>query len=359
MSRLFALLIATSMLLVTGLPSASADDNTYQVFILAGQSNMEGKASNELLEHQATDAKTKERYAKYRADGKWIERDDVMIKFLNRKGPLTIGYGSPNKTGLELAFGFAMGDAYDEPVLLIKTAWGGHSLYQKFRPPSAGMPNDEVLQEELQQAQKRVTNNNEKRNRNDPLPTMEEIKSQYGISYRNMLQEVEQTLSSAGEMFPELQGKQPHIAGFVWFQGFNDMFGDYAPEEYQQNMQLLIHDIRKAWDSPNLPVVIGALGQNGSKPAEGNMQKIQDAQLAMNEVPEFAGNVVTIRTDELVDKAAEELFPGWQDHFEEWKLVGSDRPYHYFGSGIWYNRIGEKMAEAMLDLKGKSPEAAE
>ena len=354
MSRLFATLITASLLFGLVSSSASADDDTYQVFILAGQSNMEGKANNELLEHQATDDKTKDLYAKYRADGKWVERDDVMIKFLNRKGPLTIGYGSPNKTGLELAFGFAMGDAYNESVLLIKTAWGGHSLYQKFRPPSAGMPSEEALQEELEQAQKRVTNNNEKRNRNDPLPTMEEIKSQYGVSYRNMMEEVETTLNDAGEMFPSLKGKQPHIAGFVWFQGFNDMFGDYAPGEYEQNMKLLIHDVRKAWDSPKLPVVIGALGQNGSKPAEGNMKKIQDAQLAMNDVPEFAGNVVTIRTDVLVDKTAEELFPGWQDHFEQWKLVGSDRPYHYLGSGIWYNRIGEKMAEAMLDLKGKS-----
>lgn len=352
MSRLLLILIIMFGLAIS---SASADDNTYQLFILAGQSNMEGKASNELLEHQATDAKTQDRYAKYRSDGKWIEREDVAIKFLNRKGPLTIGYGSPNKTGLELAFGFAMGDAYDEPVLLIKTAWGGHSLYQKFRPPSAGMPSDKVLQEELEQAQKRVANNNEKRNRNDPLPTIEDITSEYGISYRNMMKEVDETLKNAGEMFPQLKGKQPHIAGFVWFQGFNDMFGDYAPSEYEKNMKLLIHDIRQAWDSPHLPVVIGALGQNGSKPAEGNMKKIQDAQLAMNEVPEFAGNVKTIRTDELVDKTAEDLFPGWQDHLDEWKLVGSDRPYHYLGSGIWYNRIGEQMAEAMLKLQGKSP----
>lgn len=350
MPRITRILPAVLLLFSFETTSLWAED-TYQVFILAGQSNMEGKASNELLEHQATDEKTKEFYAEFRKDDKWIERDDVMIKFLNRKGPLTIGYGSPNKTGLELAFGFAMGEAYDEPVLLIKTAWGGHSLYQKFRSPSAGMPSEEVLQEELAQAQKRVQNNNEKRNRNEPLPTMEQIKSEYGISYRAMLEEVDNTLKNAGELFPELKGKKPHIAGFVWFQGFNDMFGDYAPSEYAQNMKHLIHDIRKTWDSPNLPVVIGALGQNGSGEPQANMKKIQDAQFAMNQVPEFAGNVKTIATDELVDKTAEDLFPGWQDHFEEWKRVGSDRPYHYLGSGIWYSRIGKTMAETMLELK--------
>src|SRR6185369_13057499 len=73
-----------------------------KVFILAGQSNMEGKAPNALLDHQATDAKTKDLFAHLRKDDKWIVRDDVFIKFLDRKGPLTLGFGSPGRTGPEL-----------------------------------------------------------------------------------------------------------------------------------------------------------------------------------------------------------------------------------------------------------------
>ena len=83
------------------------------------------------------------------------------------------------------------------------------------------------------------------------------------------------------------------------------------------------------------------------------MQIVQNAQLSMNEVPEFKGNVRAFRTDELVDKAAEELFPTWKENFEAWKLVGSDRPYHYFGSAIWYTRIGHGMGESMLELLKK------
>ena len=63
--------------------------STVKVFILAGQSNMEGKAPNTLLDHQATDPKTKDLFAHLRKDDKWIVRDDVFIKFLDRKGPLT------------------------------------------------------------------------------------------------------------------------------------------------------------------------------------------------------------------------------------------------------------------------------
>ena len=92
------------------------------------------------------------------------------------------------------------------------------------------------------------------------------------------------------------------------------------------------------------------MGQNGSKPATGAMLTIQKAQLAMNDVPEFKGNVKAIRTDVLVDKAAEELFPKWKENQDQWKLVGGDFQYHYLGSAIWFNRIGKAMGEAMLEL---------
>lgn len=329
------------------LPSAA---KSVKVFILAGQSNMEGKADQKLIDHQATDAKTKDFFQHLRTGDKWTVRDDVFIKFLNRHGGLTTGFGSPNKTGPELEFGHMMGEHFEEPVLLIKTAWGGHSLYQKFRPPSAGMPSDEILQAELENAQKRTKSNNEKRKKNDPLPTMEQIKEPYGSSYRNMLKEVEDTFANYETLFPALKGKKLEIAGFVWFQGFNDMFGDHAPGQYASNMQHFIKDVRKEFKKPDLPFVVAAIGNNGSKPAKGGMLTVSTAQLSMNDVPEFKGNVKAFRTDVLVDKAAEELFPTWKDNFEAWKLVGSDRPYHYLGSAIWYTRIGHGMGESMLEL---------
>src|SRR5213594_1950986 len=111
-----------------------------------------------------------------------------------------------------------------------------------------------------------------------------------------------------------------------------------------------IKDVRKDLNAPRLPFVIGVMGQNGSKPAKGAMLTIQQAQLAMNDVPEFKGNVKAIRTDVLVDKAAEELCPSWEKNQEQWKLVGGDHAYHYFGSAIWFTRIGHAMAEAMKEL---------
>ncbi len=353
MSRILPAIVVVTCMLLLGWSTSVAQqpgNNAVKVFILAGQSNMEGKAANSLLEHQATDPKTKDLFAHLRKDGEWIVRDDVFIKFLNRSGGLTIGYGSPSKTGLELEFGNVMGDHFEEPVLLIKAAWGGHSLYQKFRSPSAGLPSDAALHKELEQAQQRVKNNNEKNKRNDPLPTMDDIKAPYGSSYRAMMSELQETFDNYETMFPALKGKQLEVTGFVWFQGFNDMFGEAAPKEYEANMKHFINDVRKDLKAPKLPFVIGALGQNGSNTAQGGMLQVRDAQLAMNDVPEFKGNVTTIRTDVLVDKEAERLFPDWQNHFDAWQKVGSDRPYHYLGSAIWFNRIGHAMGEAMLEL---------
>lgn len=341
------LLVAVCLLATAPL---HAGDKTVKVFILAGQSNMEGKAPNALLEHQAKDPKTRELFAHLRKDDKWIVRDDVFVKFLDRHGPLTIGFGSPGRTGVELEFGTLMGNHFEEPVILVKAAWGGHSLVKNFRSPSAGFPAAAVLQKELEQMQANVKKSNEKNKKDAPLPSMDDVKKQYGASYRMIMDELKDVLQNYATLFPSLKGSTKlDVAGFVWFQGWNDQYG--GQDEYASNMKNFIHDVRKDLHAPKLPFVIAVMGQNGSKPATGAMLTIQKAQLAMNEIPEFKGNVKAIRTDVLVDKAAEQLFPTWKENVEQWKLVGGDFPYHYLGSAIWFNRIGKAMGEAMLELK--------
>jgi hypothetical protein len=261
-----------------------------KVYILAGQSNMEGKAKNELLDHQATAPETKDLFAHLRKDGDWVVRDDVFIKYFQRHGGLTIGYGSPGRTGVELEFGTVVGDHHDDPVLLIKTAWGGRAISKTFRPPSAGLPPKENLEEELANARKRTEANNTKNNKQDPLPTMEDITKPYGADYKNMMTEIRDTMANCGTLFPELKGKKLELTGFVWFQGWNDQYGG-AELEYASNMEHFIRDVRKDLGAPKLPFVIGVMGQNGSSEAKGAMKTIQDAQMAMENIDDFKGNV--------------------------------------------------------------------
>ncbi|MEX2186480.1 MAG: sialate O-acetylesterase, partial [Pirellulales bacterium] len=130
--------------------SAAPASDVVKVFVLAGQSNMQG-AGKVAADAKANDGKGSLEWlvkqsgsaAKYKhlvdADGKWLARKDVQIWYLGRTGDLAPGFGSrEGYIGPELGFGQVVGDAIDEPVLLIKLAWGGKSLAKDFRPPSSG-----------------------------------------------------------------------------------------------------------------------------------------------------------------------------------------------------------------------------
>jgi predicted N-formylglutamate amidohydrolase len=68
----------------------------------------------------------------------------------------------------------------------------------------------------------------------------------------------------------------------------------------------------------------------------------------MNEVPEFKGNVKAFPVDVLVDKAARPV----PELAERTGVVhiGSNRPYHYYGSAIWFNFIDHAKGDSMLEL---------
>ena len=178
---------------------------------------------------------------------------------------------------------------------------------------------------------------------------MDDIKKPYGSAYRVMLAEVKDVLDNYESLLPALKGKKLELAGFLWFQGFSDQSPERSAE-YESNMKHYIKDVRRDLKVPKLPFVIAALGVSGSKKPSAGELKVRTAQMAMNDVPEFKGNVKAFRTDLLADKEAERLFPDWPKHHKEWIRVGSDRPCHYLGSAIWHNRIGRAMGESMLEL---------
>ncbi|HOC00478.1 MAG TPA: hypothetical protein PKM43_17235 [Verrucomicrobiota bacterium] len=135
-------------------PPSQADAKPLRVFILAGQSNMEGHAKVETFDYIGDDPATAPMRRQMRgADGQPRVCDDVWISYFTGSGTnngegfgkLTAGYGARSnpandggKIGPEFTFGLTMDAASAEPVLLIKVAWGGKSLHTDFRPPSAG-----------------------------------------------------------------------------------------------------------------------------------------------------------------------------------------------------------------------------
>ena len=117
-----------------------------KVFILSGQSNMVGfgqlKGSPGTME---TYLKSNPKDYGHLVDreSKHVVRDDVWIVNLShedkkRQGWLTTGYGSSSDhIGPEYGFGFVLGDRFEDPVLIIKSAWVGRSLQKNFLSPSA------------------------------------------------------------------------------------------------------------------------------------------------------------------------------------------------------------------------------
>jgi len=287
-----------------------------KVFILAGQSNMEGKGAIEHLEQLVTDNPTE--YGHLKKDGQWMKRGDVWIKYGQKKGELTVGYGSPeNRIGPELGFGYVLGEAIDNQILLIKVAWGGQSLALDSRPPSSGQPAfplDEKTQKRIESGEYRV-----------------------GMRFLEMIREVRATMANVQSLYPDYDGSGCELAGLVWFQGFNDVISDTYRAEYGKNLINFIRDVRKEFGMPRLPVVVGELGMAGVEVNPRYAHKhyaMRDAQEAPSRMPEFAGTVAYARTSPFV--------------VSEGKSYDGD--YHYRGRADTFYKIGVSFGEAMLKL---------
>lgn len=326
-------------------PWPAAKEGPVKVFILAGQSNMQGHAALRTLEYLVYNEESAEEFQHWKdRDGRWTERRDVWITTTdgNRRGNLKPGFGaSEMEMGPELGIGWVLGKHLDEQVLLIKTCWGGRSVRRDFLPPSAERPSDEQLQADLERARKR-----------NPDATMEEVVDTYGKAYRDMIANVHDVLGNLKESFPAYNDKRGYeLAGFVWFQGWNDMVDHEQRDEhyanYTKRLATLIGDVRHDLNAPELPVVIGELGANG------NRGEFQAAQRAVAELPEMAGNVAFVETYQFwePDVAAmvdAKVFqgPDWVKFYN----VGSNRGYHYLGSARIYDRMGRAMGESMVEL---------
>ena len=116
--------------------------------ILAGQSNMQGSAHKDTFAAIGDDPKTAALLSDILdQNGEPVVCDNAWITYLTGgrdgetvlHGKVKVGYGfDRDRIGPEYAFGLYIDKALDEPILIIKTAWGGKSLAVDFRPPSAG-----------------------------------------------------------------------------------------------------------------------------------------------------------------------------------------------------------------------------
>ena len=392
--------------------SPGATAKPLKVFILAGQSNMQGHASVTTFDSMAGDPKTALLLKEMRTpDGKpkvsekvWISSigclGDAYSDLTEAKGKLTAGFGAPeNKIGPEFTFGLTMEKHLNEPVLIIKTSWGDRSLHTDFRPPSAG---PYVLAKETQELWDQHPQGAHGIPKTEDRPKyFSEKAAATGVYYREMIAHVRKVLKDIKRVVPDYQTKQGYeLAGFVWFQGFNDFVdsgvyprqnqpGGYDP--YANLLGHFIRDVRKDLSAPKMPFVVGVMGIDGMR---GNtnapMMHFRKAQRKVATLNEFEGNVAAVETalfwDDDLEKLHERMNASWPkvdakveeakkqnkpnadswenkmklmaENFtpEEWKRLQqgvSNGGYHYLGAAKIIAPIGQAFAEVLIKLRAR------
>lgn len=389
-------------LITTFALSAQLHAKPLKVFVLAGQSNMQGHAKVSTFEHIGMDPATKPMLdAMLGSDGKPKVCERVWISSIGcakdetteQTGKLTAGFGaSAEKIGPEFTFGIYIEKSTDAPILIIKTSWGGKSLNTDFRPPSAGP----YVFNETQLA------GFQKQGKDVAAMKAEKAKAT-GIYYRRMIEHVKLVLADLKRVVPDYDPAQGYeLAGFAWFQGWNDMVdGSTYPnrdkpggyDAYSTAMAHFIRDVRRDLNAPKLPFVIGVIGVGGPTAEYGpdqqryktTHQNIRDAMAAPALLPEFKGNVAVVRTEKYWDKeltAAKAKENAIKQQAKKLAKDGNLKPidekaaleklrteglterertvlekgisnleFHYLGSAKILGGVGKGLAEAMAELK--------
>ncbi len=229
MSRYRALfLVVFGGMLLSGASGAHAGERArpeagkkIKVFLLGGQSNMEGRADGARLSPVDTQ----------RLD---VAQSRVQLAYNNEAmQPLNVVVPVPGIArsykrdlifGPELFFGIALAEAWpDEKILLIKRTQGGTSLY--------GCWNPEWTEE------KAALMNEEKKPR----------------LYGELIAYAKDVLSGYAE-------DQYELCGMLWVQGESDASNEIAAAAYGDNLQNLIRSIRHDMGSDALPFLMFQVG---------------------------------------------------------------------------------------------------
>jgi len=321
-----------------------------KVFILMGQSNMVGMgriAGGEGSLENAVKNKKKYPYL-IDAEGKWTVRPDVrFVRFMQGRGLLyndwmTIAAGT---IGPEIGLGYALGDAIDAPVMILKSCIGNRALGWDLLPP--GSERFTVVKKDKAGAEKTYVYagykdkpesweaDPAKDTKTEPPPWLgrdgKPIDWYAGKNYDEDTADAKKALADLGKYYPG--ATKYEVAGFFFWQGERDLGDPVHAENYEKNLVNFIKALRKDFNAPDAKFVLGTLGE-ASKGIGGNEGLILNAHLAVDgnsgKHPEFKGNVATVYTNPMAQ--------------------GGSGNGHYGGKAEVYMDVGEAMGKAMVEL---------
>ncbi len=337
--------IALSMA-VTALtsPAQAQGDGPVKVYIMMGQSNMLGLGNVTGNTDGALDyaVNTKGLYS-YLSNGSggWAERTDVRQAHVEGIGGPTastkvlvndwLSGDNRTKLGPEHGIGHFLGEAIDQPVLLLKTVIGNRSLGWDLLPPGS-----ERYQYDDNGTEYTYAGYGDTTLKWETGTTPVPIGWQAGLQYDGDVQRAKDVLNNLSTYYP---GQTEYeIAGFFWWQGDKDRYDAGHATRYEQNLVRLIDQLRVEFNAPNAPFVAATLGQTQIGDG-GNDGAILDAQLAVDgdagNYSLYKGNVSTVYSNPL--------------------SLGGASNSHYNGNAETYMNIGQAMGQAMVDILEDSP----
>jgi hypothetical protein len=314
-----------------------------KVFIIMGQSNTleMGRVKGDkegTLEHAV---KTEKLYP-FMVDGAgdWTKRQDVRnVHTMGSGGPggrggvrrndwLTVSGG---KIGIETGIGHQLGNALDEPVLILKSSIGNRSLGWDLLPP--GSPRHEVETTDKKSG-KKITivtpaYNDEVRYPSwtkGEVPEPPKHNWRAGLQYDGDVARAKAVLKDLDKYYPD--GKGYEVAGFFWWQGDKDRYNAAHSAMYEKNLNQLFKALRKDFNAPKAKMVVATLGQTNKDSTSGNEKLIINGMFAFAKT--HKGEVTTVYTNPL--------------------SMGSSSNAHYGGNAKTYMNVGIGMGKAMVEL---------
>lgn len=219
----------TLLFLTIGCPVTLDAQNTNQkktkVFLLAGQSNMDGRARAFNL---TKDDKARIKKAQHNVTLYYNHQKPVPLQATKALPHIARKFKSDSVFGPELFFGVSLSEAYPtHKIILIKRSKGGMSLYGAWNPEWNA----------------------------DKAELMNELKAPK--LYADFI-------GYAKRVLAKLPPDSYELCGMLWVQGETDSntkrFGDAPAEDYEENLQKLITGVRTEFSTPNLPFLIFQVG---------------------------------------------------------------------------------------------------
>ena len=334
--------LTLGLMMALALP-LSAKPGKVKIFIIMGQSNTleMGRVKGDkegTLEHAI---KNEQLYSFMVDDaGNWTTRNDVRnVHTQGSGGPagrggvrrndwLTVSGG---KIGIETGIGHQLGDALDEPVLILKSSIGNRSLGWDLLPP--GSPRHEVETTDKKTGKKiTLVTPAHKDEVRYPSWTKGEVPAppkhnwHAGLQYLGDVARAKDVLKDLGKYYPD--ASEYEVAGFLWWQGDKDRYNAAHSAMYEKNLHQLFKALREEFDAPKAKMVVATLGQTNKNTASGNEKLIIDGMFSFGD--KNKGEAAVVYTHPL--------------------SMGGASNGHYGGNAKTYMNVGLAMGKAMVKL---------